>query len=90
MRGALYKAGFKVGETPSFGRKRGGTVAVKGNVGNFTELPEKEQHIIFDSTAGTPYSDPELNKPGKWLIEHRKNMIEKLRKRGVPKWYKAR
>ena len=90
VRGALYKAGFKVGETPSFGRKRGGTVAVKGNVGNFTELPEKEQHIIFDSTAGTPYSDPELNKPGKWLIEHRKNMIEKLRKRGVPKWYKAR
>ncbi len=90
VRGALQKVGFVVGETPSFGRKRGGTAAVKGYEENITPLPEKEQHIISDSTAGTPYSDPGLCNSGQWIIEHRKRIIEKLRRRGVPKWYKAR
>ena len=90
VRGALYKVGFAVGETPSFGRKRGGTLAAKMYNEKIVPLPEKEQHIIKDSTAGTPYSDPGLNKTAAWIIEHRKKLIEKLRKKGVPKWYKAK
>lgn len=90
VRGALYKVGFAVGETPSFGRKRGGTLAAKMYNEKIVPLPEKEQHIIKDSTAGTPYSDPDLNKSAEWIIEHRKKLIEKLRKKGVPKWYKAK
>jgi len=90
IRGALFKAGFTVGETPSFGRKRGGTIAVRGRADHLSELPEKEKHIIFDSTAGTPYSDPGLNHSAEWMILHRKKLLEKLRKHGVPKWYKAR
>ena len=89
VRGALIKAGFKVGETVSFGRKRGGTFAIKGSADEFDSLPEKELNIILKSTAGVPYSDPGLNKDKKWLSEHRKNLVSKLRKRGVPKWYKA-
>ena len=88
VRGALCKAGFAVGETPSFGRKRSGTVAAVGGLNGFSELSEKEQHIIFDSTAGTPYSDPGLNNTAEWMIEYRKKIIERLRKRGIPKWYK--
>ncbi|MBR2356838.1 MAG: TIGR01212 family radical SAM protein [Lentisphaeria bacterium] len=90
VRGAMYKAGFLVGETPSFGRRRGGTVAWLGESSGNTELSEKEKHIIFDSTAGTPYSDPGLNNQADFLSKRRKNLIERLRKKGVPKWYKAR
>ena len=90
VRGAMLKAGFMVAETPSFGRKRGGTVAFPAADSSFEPLSVKELHIIRDSTAGTPYSDPGLNKTAAWLIEHRKHVIEKLRKRGVPKWYKAK
>ena len=89
VRGGLFKAGFTVGETPSFGRRRSGTVAIIGeSVSHIEELAEKERHIIFDSTAGTPYSDPGLNHTAEWMIQHHKNVVDKLRKRGVPKWYK--
>lgn len=90
VRGAMLKVGFAVGETPSFGRKRGGTIAGKVYNAKITPLPEKELHIIKDSTAGTPYSDPGLNNKANWMISHRKKLIEKLRQRGIPKWYKAR
>ena len=90
VRGGLYKAGFQVGETPSFGRKRSGTVAGKVLPENFEKLSEKEQHIIFDSTAGTPYSDPDLTASADWMLEHRKQLVERLRKKGVPKWYKQK
>ncbi len=90
VRGGLFKAGFSVSETPSFGRKRGGTLAGKGIPKVMDSLPEKELHIIKDSTAGTPYSDPGLNNTAIWIIEHRKKLIEKLRRRGIPKWYKAK
>lgn len=90
VRGGLFKAGFDVRETASFGRKRGGTAALKGSLEcNLQELAEKEKHIIFDSTAGTPYSDCSLNKTAAEILQHRKDLVEKLRKRGVPKWYKA-
>lgn len=89
VRGALFKAGFEVGETPSFGRKRSGTVAALSLPEFCPALPEKEKHIIFDSTAGTPYSDPGLNNSGKFMQQYRKKLVEKLRRHGIPKWYKA-
>ena len=88
VRGGMYKAGFQVGETPSFGRKRCGTAAAKTLPEKFEKLSEKEQHIIFDSTAGTPYSDPGLASTAAEMLELRKKLVERLRKKGVPKWYK--
>ena len=89
VRGGLFKAGFTVGETPSFGRKRSGSIAfINMPQEGFVPLSEKEKHIIFDSTAGTPYSDPGLNNTAARMIEYRKKIIERLRKRGIPKWYK--
>ncbi len=89
VRGAMFKAGLQVAETPSFGRKRCGTVAGWNVSGKFSPLPEKETHIILNSTAGTPYSDPGLNNTGSAMQQYRKKLVEKLRKRGVPKWYKG-
>ncbi len=88
VRGALFKAGFRLAETPAFGRRRGGTIAALSKLTEFPELCEKERHIILDSTAGTPYSDPDLNATGEWILEHRRRLVERLRRRGVPKWYK--
>lgn len=90
VRGGLFKAGFNVGETPSFGRKRSGTIAWIGSGNDCWCLSEKETHIIFDSTAGVPYSDPDLNHSAAWMIEYRKRLVEKLRRQGVPKWYRCK
>ena len=89
VRGAMFKAGFQVCETPSFGRKRSGTAAAVCRQENLEILNDKEYHIVMDSTAGVPYSDPGLCQSGKWMLNHRKELVERLRKKGVPKWYKA-
>ena len=86
----MLKAKLNTAETPSFGRKRCGTVASRQTIDGFSALSEKEMHIIFDSTAGTPYSDPGLCQTANWMIEHHKKLIERLRRKGIPKWYKAK
>ncbi len=86
FRGALLRAGFAVGETPAFGRRRGGTIA---GVGGEWELSSKELGIILHSTAGVPYRDPGLRQPRALLAERRERVVRRLRSRGVPKWFRA-
>ena len=89
VRGALLKAGLQVGESLPFGRRRGGTVAAHDLslcVGE--PLSQKERNIIYKSTAGVPYFDHGLNKSEKEILNHRKKLVARLRKYGIPKWYK--
>ncbi len=87
FRGALLRAGFQVGESVPFGRKRGGTVAAAELA---EALPEKELGIIRHSTAGVPYRDPGLDARREEIFARRERVVAKLRKRGVPKWYKRK
>lgn len=88
VRGALLRAGFNVGESNSFGRKRGGTVAAMNTKMIEIPLSEKDLNIILRSTAGAAYRDPGLDKQCSELLEHRVKLVKNLRKRGVPKWHK--
>ncbi len=89
FRGALLRAGFAVGESLPFGRKRGGTVAGLSPAVLPLPLPEKERNIILGSTAGLPYRDPTLADARQTLFDRREKLLRRLRARGVPKWYKA-
>ena len=88
VRGAMLKNGFFVADTPAFGRKRPGTAGALHPLSDLAVMPEKERKIILRSTAGVPYGDPGLNRTPEWILEHRRKLVEKLRKRGVPKWYR--
>ena len=88
-RGALLRSGLAVGESPPFGRKRGGTVAAFDPVLLPLPLPEKERHIILESTAGVPLRDPGLCGERAEILARRERLVARLRSRGVPKWYRA-
>ena len=88
-RGALLRAGLAVGESEPFGRKRGGTVAAFDPALPPLPLPEKERGIILRSTAGTAYRDPTLAGSREELFRRREATVARLRRRGVPKWFKA-
>ncbi len=85
VRGALLRLGLSVTESVPFGRKRGGTAAVKSGP---TSLDEKELAIIQKSTAGVPYRDPGLKLTAMEILERRNRLVKRLRSKGVPKWYK--
>ncbi len=80
VRRALYELGFKLGSTPSVGRKRGGTVAsIKGCVG---ELTAKERLKLLNSPYSVPLRDPGLYlHPTDILIDYRLSVL--LRERAV-------
>ena len=88
VRGAMLRCGLAVGETDSFGRKRGGTIAAFKKNCYFNNLPDKELKIILRSTAGSAYRDPGLNDNAKDILERRKRLISRLRRLGIPKWHK--
>lgn len=89
FRGALVRAGFTVGDTPPFGRRRPGTIA-SPNPGKITSpLKTKDMGIITQSTAGLPYRDPPLNWPPEKIREFREKVMRRLRSRGIPKWFSA-
>ncbi|MDR0932526.1 MAG: TIGR01212 family radical SAM protein [Victivallales bacterium] len=88
FRGALLRTGLAVGESPPCGRKRGGTVAGFDPAVLPLPLPPKELGIILHSTAGVAYRDPGLADNRDKLFLRRNAIVAKLRRRGVPKWYK--
>lgn len=88
VRGALLRAGFNIGESEPFGRKRGGTVACLPPRQPDIPLSEKEYNIILKSTAGTPYRDFGLQSSRKRIIKYHAALVAKLRKRGIPRWFK--
>ncbi len=88
-RGALLRAGLHVGESEPFGRKRGGTVAAFNEALLPLPLPEKELGIILRSTAGAVFRDPGLNTSRRQIFVLREKLVARLRRRGVPKWFRA-
>ena len=88
VRGAMIRCGLSVGETPAFGRKKGGTIASFCNEKITTALREKDLNIILKSTAGIPYRDPGLNNERDYVINKRKELMKRLQEKGVPKWFK--
>ena len=88
-RGALLRVGLAVGESEPFGRKRGGTVAAFNPTLLPIPLQEKERGIVLHSTAGVPYRDPNLAGSRELLFHRREALVARLRRRGIPKWYKS-
>ena len=87
IRGAFIRNGMFISESKSFGRKKGGTIATLNEEILETNLQSKEIKIICKSIAGVSYRDPKLNWDSKKILEFRKNLVSKLKKKGVPKWY---
>ncbi|MDD5698081.1 MAG: TIGR01212 family radical SAM protein [Victivallaceae bacterium] len=88
VRGALLRCGLWVGETGAFGRKRGGTLAAWTKPGNGAGLPQKELNIVLKSTAGAAYRDPGLRHDAQVILDRKRQLTGRLRRRGIPKWYR--
>ncbi len=88
--GALMRTGLHVGMSAAFGRKRGGTVAawLPGLIA--VPLADKERNIVLHSTAGVAYRNYSGVLPAAEIIRQREMLVEKLRRQGVPRWYKGR
>ncbi len=89
VRGAMVRAGFVIGESTPFGRRRGGTVAGVEPEMIDQLLSQKEMDIIRKSTAGTPYRDISLNSTRKQIIKRHSALVARLRRHGIPRWYKG-
>ena len=89
VRGAMLKNGLHIAETEAFGRKRGGTACAVVPLPDLAAVPEKEYDIIRRSTAGVPYNDPGMRTSPKVILERHRKVVERLRRRSVPKWYRA-
>lgn len=80
VRKALLELGFRVGETPPVGRRRGGTVASPR--GCVEELSEREKLRLKNSPYSIPFRDPGLElEPLDILIDYRLSVL--LRERAV-------
>ena len=86
--GALLKNGFRLYVTEPFGRKRGGLLAALAAQTGLEVLPEKDLLITTRSTAGTPYSDPELNGSREKILRRHAETVAGLRRAGMPKWFR--
>ena len=88
VRGAMVRCGLYIGETPAFGRKKGGTIASFSRIKIAQPLSEKEMNIIMKSTAGVPYRDLSLQSSRDEICEFRRKIVKKLHRLNIPKWYK--
>jgi radical SAM protein (TIGR01212 family) len=87
--GALKRCDLHVGSTAAFGRKKGGIAAARDkNIIN-SPLDDKTLGIVVHSTAGVAYRDISGNSKAMDIISRREKLVERLRKRGVPRWYKS-
>lgn len=88
VRGAMLRCGLYVGQTDAFGRRRSGTIAAFEKDDFFEDLSQKEFNLILKSSAGTAYRDPGLHNNTKDILQRKSRLISRLRRLGVPKWYK--
>lgn len=83
VRSALIKAGFHLGETPAYGRRKGGTVASLSSKKIMEGLPEADERMIALSDAGIPFRDPDLQANCENIVRRRSD--ERRRARGKSK-----
>ncbi|HEX7467448.1 MAG TPA: MnmC family methyltransferase [Methanobacterium sp.] len=73
VRWALIEASFYIGEGPSFGRKKGGTVASPTSLKILKELSPEDERMIALSDAGLPFRDPQLNDSSSVITRRRED-----------------
>lgn len=78
VRSGLIKAGFYIGETDAFGRKRGGTIATKNKELIKNDISELDRYLITYSTAKIPYRDKKLQWSREEILNYREKLIKKL------------
>ncbi|MHC4883703.1 MAG: tRNA modification radical SAM protein MnmL/YtqA [Planctomycetota bacterium] len=76
VRSGLLRAGFHVGETPAFGRERGGTMAAIDPARITLPLPDRDLHLIHETNRGIPYRDPTRCATNKAILRQRQQAIE--------------
>ncbi len=94
--GAFLRNNLKLRSGISYGRNKGGFVAVmnhafeKNIIDNqyLQNVAEKDLAIILQSTAGVVYHDLKLKMTTKQIINHRNKIVKKLRDKGIPRWFK--
>ena len=86
--GALLKNGFLLYVSEPFGRKRGGLLAALAPQENLKPVAEKDHLIVTCSTAGVPYSDPELDSSREQILQRHSEAVARLRRQGMPKWFR--
>ncbi len=79
VRSAFIEAGFNLGETPRFGRKKGGTIASISSELILKDLSMEDERMIALSDVGVPFRDPQLNSDSRFIKERRANERELLR-----------
>ncbi|OQA81601.1 MAG: tRNA 5-methylaminomethyl-2-thiouridine biosynthesis bifunctional protein MnmC [Lentisphaerae bacterium ADurb.Bin242] len=88
--GALLENGFSIHESKPFGRRRGGTVAALCPQSHLEALSEKDLLIATRSTAGVPYSDPDLSRTREEILRLRQEKVARMRAEGIPKWFRRK
>ena len=86
--GAFLQNGFLLYNSEPFGRRRGGLLAALREQTHLPVLAEKDYLITTRSTAGTPYSDPDLNSTREQILNRHTGAISERRKQGIPKWFR--
>ena len=84
-RGALKRLGLYVGKCASQVTRCRGTVAVRRAELIEHALSKKEERIITQSISGVPFRDKDLLCTRKQILEHRREVVSRLRRRGWPK-----
>lgn len=74
VRRGFMEAGFHVGESPAFGRERGGTVASHDASLLPQPLPERDI-FLMQGSRGIPYRDPDANRSNREILRARQNEI---------------
>lgn len=74
VRRGFMEAGFHVGESPAFGRERGGTVVSHDASLLPQPLPERDLFLMKGS-RGIPYRDPNANRSNREILRARQDEI---------------
>lgn len=85
--GTFLRCGFHLYHTAMIGHKKPGIIALKHHSENQKmPLREKDIRIARNTLAGVCYRDPHFSADKNQITLRRKALVERLKKRGVPKW----
>jgi hypothetical protein len=86
---SFLQLGFDLRVSEPYGRKRPGLAACLGGCEDLSVIPEKDRNIALRSTAGVPWRDPDLKSTRDQIRAAKAEETARLRKEGMPKWFKG-
>ena len=86
---SFLQLGFDLRVSEPYGRKRPGLAACLGDCEDLSTIPEKDRNIALRSTAGVPWRDPALKSTRDQIRAAKTEETARLRKEGMPKWFKG-